>query len=363
MYTGHLIRVSWAGVLSDYFGALNGVKQGGVVSPVLFCIYIDDLLINLSQSGVGCYIGAHFVGAITYADDIVLISPTPFGMRKLLSICDLYASHYDIVFNAEKSKFLVILPSKWRSLCKALNSCIFSIGGNIIENVNSYPHLGHIINSKLDDKEDGLHRRNQFIGQVNNVLCFFSKLDLFVKIRLFKSYCSSIYGCELWSLDSDVIQSFCCTWRSAARRLLGLPYNAHCYLLHFLTVTLPIFDEICKRSVRFAIACLNSRSHLVREVAWHGIVHRGYSSLLGTNFMFCCRRFGWQFDDLLLGRVSLHNDSFVNFCSQGIDNVQWHVAHIVSELISLREGYFEFDSSNFLSRSDINTMLAVTSSS
>ena len=73
-------------------------------------------------------------------------------------------------------------------------------------------------------------------------------------------------------------------------------------------MTLPIFDEICKRSVRFAIACLNSRSHLVREVAWHGIVHRGYSSLLGTNFMFCCRHFGWQFDDLLLGRVSLHND-------------------------------------------------------
>jgi len=57
MYTGHLIRVSWAGVMSDYFSALNGVNQGGVVSPILFCIYIDDLLISLSQSGVGCYIG------------------------------------------------------------------------------------------------------------------------------------------------------------------------------------------------------------------------------------------------------------------------------------------------------------------
>ena len=44
MYTGHLIRVSWAGVMSNYFTALNGVKQGGVVSPILFCIYIDDLL-------------------------------------------------------------------------------------------------------------------------------------------------------------------------------------------------------------------------------------------------------------------------------------------------------------------------------
>jgi hypothetical protein len=79
--------------------------------------------------------------------------------------------------------------------------------------------------------------------------------------------------------------------------------------------------------------------------------------------LFCCEPFGWQFDDLLLG-VSSHNDNFVNFCSQGegIDNVQWHVANLVSELISLRGGYFEFGSSNFLPRSDINTMLAVTSS-
>jgi len=44
MYTGNLIRISYAGVMSDYFNALNGVKQG----PILFCIYIDELLVNLS---------------------------------------------------------------------------------------------------------------------------------------------------------------------------------------------------------------------------------------------------------------------------------------------------------------------------
>jgi len=82
MYTGHLIRISWAGVMSDYFNALNGVKQGGVINPYLFCIYVDDLLVSLSQLGVGCYIAGNFVGAIDYADDIILISPTPFGYEK-----------------------------------------------------------------------------------------------------------------------------------------------------------------------------------------------------------------------------------------------------------------------------------------
>jgi len=145
MYTGHLIRVSWAGVMSNYFTALNGVKQGGVVSPILFCIYIDDLLLSLARSGVGCYIGLNFVGAIAYADDIVLISPTPFAMRRLLSICDDYALQYDIIFNASKSKFLVIVANKWRCLSNNMNKCVFFIGGKPIEKVVSYLHLGHLI--------------------------------------------------------------------------------------------------------------------------------------------------------------------------------------------------------------------------
>ena len=60
LYVGHVIRVSWAGLLSSPFNAVNGVKQGGVLSPVLFCIYIDGLLTKLSESGVGCYMGDNF---------------------------------------------------------------------------------------------------------------------------------------------------------------------------------------------------------------------------------------------------------------------------------------------------------------
>ena len=79
------MRVAWCNVLSEYFLATNGVKQGGVLSHVLFCIYIDNLLLELLKSGFGCYIGNTFVGALAYADDIVLVASSASAMRRLLS--------------------------------------------------------------------------------------------------------------------------------------------------------------------------------------------------------------------------------------------------------------------------------------
>ena len=56
-YSSNFVRIAWNGVLSEYFLAINGVKQGGVLSPIIFTIYIDGLLVKLSSANVGCYVG------------------------------------------------------------------------------------------------------------------------------------------------------------------------------------------------------------------------------------------------------------------------------------------------------------------
>ena len=71
---------------------------------MLCCVYIDKLLLKLSAAGVGCYMGSTFVGALAYADDIVLICPTPSALRLLLKLCDDFACEYDVMFNANKSR-------------------------------------------------------------------------------------------------------------------------------------------------------------------------------------------------------------------------------------------------------------------
>ena len=50
--------------MSDYFSISNGVKQGGVISPVFFNLYLDNLLISLKQSGLGCHIKETYMGAL-----------------------------------------------------------------------------------------------------------------------------------------------------------------------------------------------------------------------------------------------------------------------------------------------------------
>ncbi len=79
---------------------------------VLFCIYIDILLIELENSGGGCYMGSVFASAFRYADDLKLLTPTIRSMSKMVIICQQYASRYDVMFNANK-----LVPFKKEPMC------------------------------------------------------------------------------------------------------------------------------------------------------------------------------------------------------------------------------------------------------
>ena len=81
----------------------NGVKQGGILSPILFNVYMDRLSVKLNASNIGGDIGGVLVNHLCYADDICLISLSSAGMQQLLNICDTYAKEYDLLYNGSKS--------------------------------------------------------------------------------------------------------------------------------------------------------------------------------------------------------------------------------------------------------------------
>jgi len=210
--------------MPDYFLAINGDKQGDVLNPVLFCSYIVGLLVALSKAGVDCVIGNYFVGALVYADDIVLLAPSTSVLRIMLAIRDKIANDYCISFNASKSKCPVVLSLICRFFNDYINNCTFYIGNNPIEYVDSFEYLGYVITNQLIDIADMFKRRSDFVGQFNNVLCFFSKLSSLLKYRQFHSYCMSLYGSKLWLLV--MTRSTTCVFHGEKA---CLPVNSHCY--------------------------------------------------------------------------------------------------------------------------------------
>jgi len=114
IYTGQLVKVLWNGVglYSQNFPVINGVKQGRILSPVLFCVYIDELLLALRQTNVKCFMDSWFVGTLAYADDIVLMAPSATAVRQMLAVCDEFAVKLDARFNASKSKCMLFRPGK-----------------------------------------------------------------------------------------------------------------------------------------------------------------------------------------------------------------------------------------------------------
>ena len=88
-------------------------------------------------------------------------------MREMLVICDNFAKEYCVTFNNTKSKCITFNYSKaGRDASAPLQS--FAIGGNVIEDVDRSPHLGHIFNARLTDDDDILAHRTSFIGQANS---------------------------------------------------------------------------------------------------------------------------------------------------------------------------------------------------
>ena len=192
------MKVRWDHSLSESF---HVSRQGGVLSPVLFAVYLDGLLEELADSGCGCYRRNLFAGAFCYADDIVLLAPCASALRVMLNICCLYASHHGLKFNPEKSQ-LICFRLRHTRPCSAN----IKFNDTVLPYVNEVAHLGHVLSYNLDDTPDIIRAVRDMNRKVNSILFTFSAADPFVKSFLVTIYCLSLYGCPLWALNSPSLK-------------------------------------------------------------------------------------------------------------------------------------------------------------
>ena len=203
----------------------NGVKQGGVLSSILFCVYFDELLKRLESSGMGCYIGHHFYGCVGYADDVKLLCPSINGLQSMINFCEIFADEFDVTFNTKKTLCICYGSDNNATLRQV------SLNGVKIPWQSTVKHLGNVLMYNLHDEADVYKKRGDFIAAVNKMNSVFTSVNAKLKLSLLQTYCASWYGCQAWQLGTPYCDLMDIEWRKAVRRTAGLPRQTRSVLL------------------------------------------------------------------------------------------------------------------------------------
>ena len=129
--------VKWNCACSFSFSVPSGVRQGGVLSPLLFAIYVDDLILALRKLNVGCHIIDLFLSCIVYAGDMCLIAPSRSALQLLLDTCEHYGLIWCLSYNPSESRIM--------HFGEDISRPTFTMYGNVLDHTKEYEYLGVVI--------------------------------------------------------------------------------------------------------------------------------------------------------------------------------------------------------------------------
>ena len=191
-------------------------------------ILLDDLSAALTQCCTGCCTDDMNINHLVYADHLVVLFPFSVGLRELLSVWKSYCLNHEIKLNQIKSAILVSRGNYMNNICHLafklnichlafklnichlafkLNIChlAFKLNGEDIKKVNSVKCLGRTICSDSKDDRDIMRQCRQLYARDNVLLrkCYLCTDN--VNIKLFSTFCSSMYTTQLWWNHPQII--------------------------------------------------------------------------------------------------------------------------------------------------------------
>lgn len=263
--------------LYDVYRMQCWMRQGGLSSPRLFNLYMNSVIGELSRTHKGCHIDGVCMNNMSYADDMVLLSPSIRGLRRLVAICESYAVTHGLKYNVKKSK-LMMFKSSFINYSDVPG---VSLCGSPLRCVKKFKYLGHWVTDDLRDNMDIERGWRSLAVRCNMLARRFARCTNAVKITLFKAHCQSFYTCSLWVSYSQRAYSDLRVQYNALRILLGLSWW-------------------CSASGMFAEAHINGFYSIIRRSA--SMLTRLRSSISGLLSVFKDR---WD-SPLLRHWVKLH---------------------------------------------------------
>ena len=253
LYLNMKSRCQWRGTFSEYFDVLTGTKQGGIISPRIFTLYMDDLIDRLKQRGIGCHLIDMFIACLFYADDLCLIAPTRSSLQEMLNICQDYCSEFCHTFNVKKSKVLFFGK-------KNTHVCDLMLDGKPLEFVKQWKYLGVTVMAGPSLSFSAKPALGSFYRAVNSILSVLRKPDELVLMNLLYSNCVPIltYGAETVEFSNSDMRDCNTAINDAIRKIYS--YNRW-ESTRFLRESLgfpSIYEIFRRRSEKFITGNLHS---------------------------------------------------------------------------------------------------------
>ena len=243
-YRSQQLCIQWGKTRSSFFTISNGVRQGGILSPKLFSVYMDDLSNLLISSGIGCFLDKVCFNHVFYADDLCLMAPCAIALQELLNICHSYSITVNVNFNALKSFCVAFTPKLFKLRFPELN-----INAALIPYTDSIKYLGFTFTNSHKDDNDMLRQMRMLYARSNRLVRLFHSCSRNVLIELGRSFCGSFYCSYLWThYNKASFSKIRVAYNDLYRKILHVSRRSSASAM-FVNNNIPTFECLIRRDI------------------------------------------------------------------------------------------------------------------
>ena len=305
--------------ISEVFPCSNGLREGDILSPILFSIYVNDLksfleenfchgidMLYTNDNDVMCYLQMLL---LMYADDTVLFASSKRQLQHSLNMYEKYCKKWKLNVNANKTKIVIFGRKKNHT---------FTLDNQQIEVVNSFKYLGIIFKrngSFIEAIKDNIQKATLAMYSLRRT--FKEKLiPIDCQIDIFEKTIEPIllYGAEIWGFsNTKIIEKF---YLKTLKQILGLRKSTPTYMIYGEIGKYPIIAKIKMRMIKYVIKLTKGNGNKLSEI------------FLKTMTKDNVNTYKW-----LEGIKKILRDTGYPFLTTQIHNIHLHTADIKQTLI------------------------------
>ena len=262
IYLFQYANVRWNGVLSSIFSLCNGVRQGAILSGILYCFYVNNLFKLLRSRTTGCWVQDNYHGMFGYSDDNWVIAPSFDALKEMMSTIEKYCNDHNLRFSTDPD------PAKCKTKCIAFlkndrELPSITLCGNPLPWVKEGIHLGNNFGNKYNGMSRDIKiKRAQYIQKSCDLQQEFMVAHPTTRFKTNLIFNSHFTGSPLWDLFSEDARRLESTWNFSIKRTFDLPFETQKNLIEPVSGHIHVKKILLKRFISFLHQIANSNKIL-----------------------------------------------------------------------------------------------------